>query len=530
MRDVVSVKDFGAVGDGVTDDRASIQAAIDATNAAGGGAVYVPSGTYIIGQSGSALGGRNYGLALKSNVALIGQSATSSILKVKNAADIDLIVNPSTAISNVTLKELTLDGNESNQGVSPANGFNLWARLITQLDIDNVISLNPASWGIRIDACSRVQLNEITCDHSAESNSDGIHFIDTSDVTASSVYIKSFGDDGFIIEALTQNVSNYAVNGLFVSCPTSAITAGKRGILLLGDDSLLTAVRKIADISITNAIVNNCVGPGVILTGSSYENVYVQAVVRQVKSALWLQPGVPSYAGAVRGCQFDIVAYDTTEALTNGSIAYGTIANNKINFFGTNPADGQVGVILYGDYWSGAIDVNYDPAGTKVSPNYGIDLFGSFNRLQVSSRDANVNLYVRAAAQSNTFYIGGLSGGKTYDLQIVGGSDNNTFIGGRIGGAITGITSNNRFYGTQNVVAYGTVSLNFATDADGTAAFNHGLSGTPRFVSLQLLASGVTHHVNVINRTSTIVDVQMYNTSGATITTGTYTFSYMVAL
>lgn len=41
LGDIVSVKDFGAVGDGVTDDTAAIQAAINAS-----GMVYVPSGNY----------------------------------------------------------------------------------------------------------------------------------------------------------------------------------------------------------------------------------------------------------------------------------------------------------------------------------------------------------------------------------------------------------------------------------------------------------------------------------------------------
>ena len=46
LNESVSVKDFGAVGDGTTDDTAAIQAAIDAVQTAGGGTVYVPKGQY----------------------------------------------------------------------------------------------------------------------------------------------------------------------------------------------------------------------------------------------------------------------------------------------------------------------------------------------------------------------------------------------------------------------------------------------------------------------------------------------------
>ena len=47
LAETVSVKDFGAVGDGTTDDTAAIQAAIDSLPAAGGG-LYFPTGTYLV--------------------------------------------------------------------------------------------------------------------------------------------------------------------------------------------------------------------------------------------------------------------------------------------------------------------------------------------------------------------------------------------------------------------------------------------------------------------------------------------------
>lgn len=47
MRDTVNVKDFGATGDGVTDDTLAIQAAIDYLSPFGG-TLYIPRGTYIV--------------------------------------------------------------------------------------------------------------------------------------------------------------------------------------------------------------------------------------------------------------------------------------------------------------------------------------------------------------------------------------------------------------------------------------------------------------------------------------------------
>ena len=44
----VSVKNFGAMGDGVTDDTPAIQVAINKLEASGGGTLQVPAGTYLL--------------------------------------------------------------------------------------------------------------------------------------------------------------------------------------------------------------------------------------------------------------------------------------------------------------------------------------------------------------------------------------------------------------------------------------------------------------------------------------------------
>lgn len=56
LRDTVSVKDFGAVGDGVTDDAPAFQAAIDHLEAIGGGRLYIPTGTYLLDATVTVLG------------------------------------------------------------------------------------------------------------------------------------------------------------------------------------------------------------------------------------------------------------------------------------------------------------------------------------------------------------------------------------------------------------------------------------------------------------------------------------------
>jgi len=101
MRDIVSVKDFGAVGDGVTDDTVAIQAAINAISSAGGGTVVFPSGGYKITSS----------LTIPSYVTLSGHGKGNT--KLLRAFSGDFVTSMG---GYAGIEYLTIDGQTSTYG------------------------------------------------------------------------------------------------------------------------------------------------------------------------------------------------------------------------------------------------------------------------------------------------------------------------------------------------------------------------------------------------------------------------------
>lgn len=112
---IFNVKDFGAVGDGVTDDTAAMQAAIDAASAAGGGTVFVPTGTYIVSAGEEPSDGC---LMLKSNVHMEGEGAGKTTVKVADGSDTKITGVIRSAYGEEThdfgLSNLTIDGNREH--------------------------------------------------------------------------------------------------------------------------------------------------------------------------------------------------------------------------------------------------------------------------------------------------------------------------------------------------------------------------------------------------------------------------------
>jgi parallel beta-helix repeat protein len=120
----VNVKDFGAKGDGVTDDTAAIQAAINSLPVSslnnvyynpmvGGGTIYLPPGIYRVGT-----------LTLPHYIRILGAGQNATVLKLKDNYSGSMLVNSSPKTSQadsytgnhaIIFEDLKIHGNKDNQ-------------------------------------------------------------------------------------------------------------------------------------------------------------------------------------------------------------------------------------------------------------------------------------------------------------------------------------------------------------------------------------------------------------------------------
>ena len=123
---IFNVEFYGAKVDGVADDTAAVQAALNAANAAGSGMVYFPAGTCVCTT-----------LTFYSYTHICGAGITASILQLKAGANGDLLQgtqavaninlaaafgtgSPNAGANNWTISDITLDGNKANQTTGPS--------------------------------------------------------------------------------------------------------------------------------------------------------------------------------------------------------------------------------------------------------------------------------------------------------------------------------------------------------------------------------------------------------------------------
>ena len=101
----ISVKSYGAKGDGVTDDTNAIKSALNDLVPAVGGTIYFPTGTYIISET----------ILIGGNVTIYGDGVSNSLIKLADNSNCNIISNDeNTIMYYIKIHDIGLDGNAQN--------------------------------------------------------------------------------------------------------------------------------------------------------------------------------------------------------------------------------------------------------------------------------------------------------------------------------------------------------------------------------------------------------------------------------
>ena len=141
LKDVTSVKDYGAKGDGSTDDATAIN---NALVAATGKTLYFPTGTYIIGAE----------LLPKAKTTIVGDGIESTIIKASSSLATNItLINIVDGQDAVTIRDLRVDGNESNRS-SGSGGSNNIMIMSNRNILERVSTIEAENAGILFGSTS----------------------------------------------------------------------------------------------------------------------------------------------------------------------------------------------------------------------------------------------------------------------------------------------------------------------------------------------------------------------------------------
>jgi hypothetical protein len=434
----INVKDFGAVGDGVTDDTAAIQAAIDYVGGIGGGVVFFSRGVYLVS---SVLNMAVKGITLK------GEGPKASVIDT----------NSTTA-------------NIINIGTSPA--YNA-AGGVESMGFTSSVT-RTAGYTIAVDGCEHYTLKDLKIDtngghglgFSITGGLSGIGFISDIDIEITGVF------QGISINGSNdQYFSNMWIRGPIFNGGT---VTGSNGILIQS-----TGGAWFTDIEVVQFQRGVQINAGAAATNSWIHFNNVLADTNALDG--WLLAG----SGTNRG----IVMQDCW-AGTNG------ITDVNSNGLKATNCDGLLlsnfRAINNGGY---GIQVSADSTVKNIAIRGGIvagnsqETTGALDGIIVAGGLTGGIIIDGVFAQS----AGGVADKQRYGIHLVtGATDNYTIINNFVSANLTAGINNNAT-GTNKTVKY---NHGYVTEAKGTGSIAsgtttdviaHGLDATPSIGDIQIV-------------------------------------------
>lgn len=309
---IFNVKDFGAKGDGKTDDAVAIQKAINACNKNGGGRVLLPSGNDFLSSP----------IDLKSNIEFYVEAGARLLAnpdeKVYTKSAFRENKGEGTIwIGAENIQQLTIDGG----GIIDGNGIAFMGaelddsyelkpfhivdprpHLLTiiggkTIRIRNLTILNSAYWTVHLAGCDDVTISDLTLLNSVKvRNSDGIDIDHSKNVRIVNCYIES-GDDCICLK----NRREYQEFGSCENITVSNCTMTSRSCAIkIGSENMDT---------IRQVVFNNCIikksnrGLGIqnrdegVVSDVIFSNIIIES---QLFSDVWWGKSEPIYVTAYR--------------------------------------------------------------------------------------------------------------------------------------------------------------------------------------------------------------------------------------
>jgi Ca2+-binding RTX toxin-like protein len=443
MTTVFNAADFGATGDGRSDDTAALQKAINAAAAAGGGQVHLDAGTYMLSaKAGSCL-------TLKSNVTLQGDGIGTTTLKLADGtgAGVTSLIKAGNNSHDVGASRLTLDGNSAHTAAIATGWLNGSA---TQVQLDNIEAQNFAGAGLDLQGKN----SQITLSHSSVHNNGGdglvADYLSNSTFSHNSAYAN--GGNGYNLGGDVSLIDSDAYrnggSGVFMQEGTSGARSALsvEGGVIYGNHGDGVTVSAAELFSISGADIHDNGDAGVSLEASSFGDVSYNHISHNAQNGSSAEVqiiGASTAKSATPASQFNTIG---TNIITGGEHStYGVLESQgagDYNFVNQNVISNMIdgGAQVYGEH-----------SDSAKNPSQ-IFTFGT--------SDGNA---ITGGITRDTMF------GQTGNDVLSGGANDDTLVGGGGVDTLSGGTGNDIFRFTDLGDSYRTASQSFAdriTDFD----------------------------------------------------------------
>lgn len=400
--DQISVKDFGLVPDGTTDNAANWNALVSYVNSIGGASISIPQGSYFLG-SGA-------GLAAPSDSVLYGSGIGATIFVTNSSAATQGIFNID-GVSNLTIRDMTLQSLRAGDTIA----------------VDNT--------GIAGNACSDILFEDVEI---KDFGYYGFDIRESSDVRANRCRMTNIGRAGFLgIGVLRTHVHNSFIKDISPGSGGIAPFINRFGITFSMDES--TPGQRSQYCSAVNNHIENVDsweaidthgGIDLHIEGNNIINCAIGMFIGSATSTANLPPERIKFIGNTLDNSANAIsrAGVLLSATPDAGVTVGhdfVIANNIIKGYGTHDVT---------ESQEGAIDVGF-----------ARDVSITGNSLD-SNRYAHIRLkedIIACVMNGNTFIRGVVVDGEMWVLNVQNGAeisgvfDNNTAY--REGGTLNGI-------------------------------------------------------------------------------------------